>query len=195
MNREGWKLQSFKRWGLRKWRPTRVIASQANSSSTVRGAEDEEKNDDEESIFSVAVVPARTRAAAPVGRAAQSRSLAPTADTPSSIGGPTKAISEPIGVGISERVKSSSISGGMRTLVPAPSRPHKGRTNVNGDMPSPALNGKEARRLEWLAVGSLTRSKGARGETFADYMPSIAGFLVGQVGVETARENSVFVLL
>ena len=115
-----------------------------------KSAGDEEHDDDEESIFPLVVDPAPTRVATPVGRAAQSMTLATTADAPLSIGRPTKTNSQPIEVESPERINNSNIGVGDRTLLLAPHRPHQGRTSM-----APCL------RLCW-AGGKRADSSGQR---------------------------------
>ena len=85
-----------------------------------KSAGDEEDDDDDESIFPLAIDPASTRAAAPVGRVAQSIPLATTADAPLSIGRPTKTNSQPIEVESPERVNNSSIGVGVSDVNATP---------------------------------------------------------------------------
>ena len=119
------------------------------------------------------VDPAPTRAAAPVGRAAQSMPLATTADATLSTSRPNKANSQPIEVESSERVNNSSIVIGESDV------------NASPVSISPESNADDAMlRLCWVGGKradssgqrqvQLARLKDARVEIFADYKPSTA---------------------
>ena len=124
-----------------------------------KNAGDQEDDDDKEPIFLLVVDPTPTRAIAPMGRAAQSMSLATTADAPLSIDRPTKANSQPIEVESPERVNSSSIGVGGSDVNACPVSTSPG-SNTDGTMPSPVLGGREARRLEWTATGPTSTVEG-----------------------------------
>ena len=133
-----------------------------------KSAGDEEDDDDEESVFSLVVDPAPTRKAAPVGRTAQSMPLATTTDAPLSI----------------------SVGGSDVDASPVPTSPG---SNADGAMPSPVLGGREARRLEWTATGPTGAVDGrTRGDFCRLQAVQNAGLLAGEVGLVSAREDSVF---
>ena len=133
-----------------------------------KSAGDEEDDDDDESIFPVVVDPAPTRMAAPVGRAAQSMSLATTADAPLSIG-----------------VGGSDVDASPISTSPG--------SNADGLMPSPVLGEREARRLEWTAAGPTGTVEGrTRGDFRRLQAVQNAGLLAEEVGLVSAREGSAF---
>ena len=66
------------------------VESDELQSDRQKSAGDGEDDDDEEPIVPLVVDPAPSRAAPPVGRAAQSMLLTTTTGAPLSIGGPTK---------------------------------------------------------------------------------------------------------
>ena len=155
-----------------------------------KSAGDEEDDDDEESILSLFVDPAPTQAAAPVVRAAQSTPLATTAESPSSIGRPTKANSQPIEIESPERVNNSSIRVGRSDVNASPVSTSPGS---NAAVPSPVLGGREARRLEWTAAGPTSEIEGrTRGDVCRLHAVHSAGLLAGEVGPVSAREDSTF---
>ena len=159
-----------------------------------KSAGNEEDDGDEESIFPLAVDPAPTRKAAPVGRAVQSMPLATTADAPLSIGRPTKANFQPIEIESPERDNNSIIGVGGSdvdaTLVSASSGSH-----ADGAMPSPVLGGRGPRRLEWTAAVPTGPVDGrTRGDFRRLQAVQNAGLFAGEVGLVSAREDSVFVL-
>ena len=114
---------------------------------------------DEKSIFPLAIAPASTRAAAPVGRVAQSMPLTTTADAPLGIGRPTKTNSQPIEVESPERINNSSIGVGLSDInaTPVATSP---KSNADGAMLSPVLGGWEACRLEWTKSGPTDTVEG-----------------------------------
>ena len=77
--------------------------------------------------------------------------------------------------------------------MPAPYRPHQGRTPM---APYLRLCWAEGKRTgssgQWQV--QLARSKNSRVEIFADYKPFTAseGLLAEEVGLVSAREDSVF---
>ena len=157
-----------------------------------KSAGDEEDDDDEESIFPLVVDPAPTREAAPVGRAAQSMPLATTADVPLSVGRSTKVNSQPIEVESPERVNNSSIGVRGSDVDASPISTSPG-SNADGAMPSPVLGGREAHRLEWTAAGPTGTVDGhTRGDLRPLQAVQSAGLLAGEVGLVSAREDSVF---
>ena len=173
-----------------------TIASKGESdelqSDRQKSAGDEEDDDDEEFIFPLVVDPAPAREAAPVGRAAQSMTLATTADMPLSIGRPTKANSQPIEVERPERVNNSSIGVGRSDVDASPVSTSPG-SNADGAMPSPVQGGREARRLEWTAAGpSGTVDGRTRGDFRRIQAVQNAGLLAGEVGLVSPREDSIF---
>ena len=136
-----------------------------------KSAGDEENDDDDESIFPLAIDPASTRAAAPVGRVAQSIPLATTADAPLSIGRPTKTNSQPIEVESPERVNNSSIGVGVSDVNATP-------VSASPESMAPCFllcwaSGKRPGSSGQRQV-QLTRLKDARVEISADYKPSTA---------------------
>ena len=147
---------------------------------------------DEESIFPLAIDPASTRAAAPVGRVAHSMPLTTTADAPLSIGRPTKTNSQPTEVESPERINNSSIGVGVSDVnaTPVATSPE---SNANGAMLSPVLGGWEACRLEWTRAGPTDtvegRTRGVFGRLQAVHS---AGLLAGEVGLVYVREDSAF---
>ena len=168
------------------------VVSDELQSDRQKSAGDGEDDDDEESIVPLVVDPAPTRAAAPDGRAAQSMLLTTTAGVPLSIGGTTKAYSEPIGIESPERVKYLSIGGG-RSNVKASPVPTSPGSNTDGAMPLPVLGGTEARRLEWTAVGPSCPVEGrTRGDVRRLHAIHSAGLLVEEIGLVPARKNFVF---
>ena len=125
-------------------------------------------------------------------RAAQSMPLAMTADAPLSIGGPTKANSQPIEVESPERVNNSSIGVGGSDLDASPVSTSPG-SNADGAMPSPVLGGREARPLEWTAAGPTGTVDGrTRGDFCRLQAVQNAGLLAGEVGLLSARGDSAF---
>ena len=141
-------------------------------------------------MFPLAIDPASTRAAAPVGRVAQSIPLATTTDAPLSIGRPTQTNSQPIEVEIPERVNNSSIGVGVSDVnaTPVSTSPE---SNADGLMPSPVLGGWEARRLEWIAAGPTGTVEGrTRGDFRRLQAVHSAGLLAGEVGLVSVREDS-----
>ena len=114
---------------------------------------DEEDGDDEESIFPLIVDPAPTREAAPVGRAA------------------TEANSNPSRSKVPKGPTIRALASGDRTLMPAPYRPHQGRTPMAPCLRLCWAGGKRAGSSGQWQV-QLARSKGARVEIFADFRPS-----------------------
>ena len=127
-----------------------------------------------------------------MGRAAQSTSLATTADAPLSIGRPTQTNFQPIEVESPERANNSSIGFGGSDVDASPVATSPG-SNADGAMPSPVLGGREARRLEWTAAGP-TGTVDAR--TYGDFnrLQAVqnAGLFAGEVGLVSAREDSAF---
>ena len=155
-----------------------------------KNAGDEEDDDDEESIFPLVVDPASTQKAAPVGRAAQSMPLATTADAPLIIGRPTKTNSQPIEVESPDRVNNLSIGVGGSDVDASPVSTSPG-SSADGAMPSPVLGGREARRLEWTAVGPTGTVDGrTRGDFRRIQVVQNADLLAGEVGLVSAREDS-----
>ena len=157
-----------------------------------KSAGDEEDDDDEKSIFPLTIDPASTRAAAPVGRVAQSIPLATTADAPLSISRPTKTNSQPIEVESPERINNSSIGVGVSDVNATPVSTSPG-SNADGTMPSPVLGGWEARRLERTAPGPTGT---VEGRTRGDFrrLQAVHSFslLAGEVGMVYVREDSAF---
>ena len=118
-----------------------------------KSAGDDEDNDNEESIFPLVVDLAPTRAATPVGKAAQSIPMARTAAVPLSIGRPTNnAISNPSRPKVSKGVNNWCIGFGGSDVKASPVSTSRG-SNADGAIRSPVLGGREAGRLEWTAAG------------------------------------------
>ena len=147
---------------------------------------------DEKSIFPLAIAPASTRAAAPVGRVAQSMPLTTTADAPLGIGRPTKTNSQPIEVERPERINNSSIGVGLSDInaTPVATSPE---SNADGAMLSPVLGGWEACRLEWTKAGPTDMVEGrTRGDFRRLQAVHSAELLAGEVGLVYVREDSAF---
>ena len=147
---------------------------------------------DEKSIFPLAIAPASTRAAASVGRVAQSMPLTTMADAPFSIGRPTKTNSKPIEVESPDRNNNSSIGVGVSDInaTPVTTSPE---SNADGAILSPVLGGWEACRLEWTAAGPTDTVEGrTRGDFRRLQAVHSAGLLAGEVGLVYVREDSAF---
>ena len=127
-----------------------------------------------------------------MGRAAQSMPLATTADTPLSIGRPTKINFQSIEVESPERANNSSIDVGGSDVDGSPGPTSPG-LNADGAMPSPVLGGREARRLEWTAAGPTGTVDGrTRGDFCRLQAVQNAGLLAGEVDLVSAHEDSAF---